>query len=77
MKVIAYTTSVMHDTFVVVGNAIVVDDVSCVLVEVEQNIDLRVNVFEVDCDEAIAIRSRLLVIESYHMTKLVHDCTFL
>ena len=67
----------MHDAFVVVRNAIVVDDVSCVSVEVEQNIDLRVNVFEVDCDEAIAIRSRLLVIESYHMTKLVHDCTFL
>ena len=65
----------MHDASVVVGNAVVVDGVGRVLLEVE--LSAWLNVAKVDDDETVAIRSRLLVLESHCMTNLVHDHTFL
>ena len=65
----------MHDASVVVGNAVVVDGVGRVLLEVE--LSAWLNVAKVDDDETVAIRSRLLVLESHRVTNLVHDHAFL
>ena len=65
----------MHDASVVVRNAVVVDGVGRVLLEVE--LSAWLNVAKVDDDETVAIWSRLLVLESHRVTNLVHDHTFL
>ena len=65
----------MHDAEVVVGHAMVVDDLGRVALEVVTHAPL--NVLVVDIYEAVSVGPGLLVVEAQGMTHLMNDNPFL